>query len=386
MTPVARYAAAIEVLDRIVSGEAAERALTNWARGHRFAGSKDRAAIRDHVFDALRRRRSYAALGGGTSGRALILGALREAQIDPDTVFSTDRFAAPPLTAEERSAGRAPHPGAEAADCPDWLWDLVQDDLGDASERVFACQRDAAPVGLRVNLAKTDRDSLVSLLAVDGVLAQPDPRSPSALVLDGRPRGLTRLQAWHDGLFELQDAGSQWVSDQVPLADGQTMVDFCAGGGGKTLAVAGRVRGRFVAHDGEAHRMKDLPERAERAGVFVKTVANAQDLPQADTVVLDVPCSGSGTWRRAPDAKWALTAQRLDALTELQGQILRQAAVLVRPKGHLVYATCSVLTRENAMQIADFLGDQDDFTLLNDGKLLPDAGSDGYYCAVLQRK
>lgn len=386
MTPVARYSAAIDVLDRITAGEPAERVLTNWARSHRFAGSKDRAAIRDHVFDALRCRRSYAALGGGQDGRALILGALRAAGRDPDTVFCEDRFAPAPLSASERAAGRPAAAGAEAVDCPDWLWPLAKADLGAEAEQVFSQQRHAAPVGIRANLAKTDRDRLAARLVGEGIVARPDPRSPSALVLEGRPRGLTQSPAWQEGLFELQDAGSQWVADCVPLQSGETMVDFCAGGGGKTLAVAARVPGgRFVAHDALAARMTDLSQRAQRAGVAVRVVHERQALPQAATVVADVPCSGSGTWRRAPDAKWALSADGLQDLTKRQSEILAQAAQLVAPGGHLVYATCSVLTCENADQIAVFLREREDFEALSMQRLLPDPGTDGYFRAVLRR-
>lgn len=385
MTPAARYAAAIEVLDQILAGAAAERTLTNWARGHRFAGSKDRAAIRDHVFDALRRLRSYSARGGEQTGRGAILGALRAAGGDPDTVFSGEKFAPATLSPAERAAGAAPQPGGEALDCPDWLWSIAQEDLGDQAEATFACLRDPAPVGLRVNLAKTTRDDVIARLAEAGISARPVQHSPAALVLEGRPRGLPQLPAWQDGLFELQDAGSQWVSDQIPLLVGQKMVDFCAGGGGKTLAVAGRVKGKFFAFDANTGRMRDLPARSRRAGVTVRVVEKVQDLPRASTVVVDVPCSGSGTWRRAPDAKWRLTDSGLSELTETQLDIMNQAADLVEPGGALVYATCSVLCRENIQQVDSFLSIRKDFSKETSDQMLPSASADGYFVAVLRR-
>lgn len=386
MTPAARYAAAIEILDRILPGDPAERVLTNWARANRFAGSKDRAAIRDHVFDALRRKRSYAARGGAETGRGLILGALRSADIDPATVFSGVGHAPAPLEADDLAVpDTAPQSGPEALDCPDWLWPMAEADLGAAAEDIFRELRNAAPVGLRVNLARTTRDELIAQLAEAGFVAQADPRSPSAVVLEGRPRGLANLSAWMDGLFEMQDAGSQWLSDHVPLDPGQTMLDFCAGGGGKTLAVAGRVEAKFIAYDAAFKRMSDLPFRADRAGVHVSLARKFNELSPCDVVLADAPCSGSGTWRRTPDAKWRFDQAELDRLTGIQATILRQCGDLVRPGGHLVYGTCSLFHAENTVQINKFLADLPEFVCVKTDHLHPDTGSDGYFVAVLRR-
>lgn len=386
MTPAARFAAAIEVLDRILAGDPAERVLTNWARGNRFAGSKDRAAIRDHVFDALRRRRSFAALGGSDTGRGLILGALRASDVPPETVFTGETHAPQRVSPDEISGGRMPQNGAEALDCPDWLWPLMCEALGDQVEPVLKTLQSPAPVGLRVNLAKTTRASVRADLASHGLNALDDPRSPSALVLTGRPRGLAQLAGYTSGAFELQDVGSQWLADQVPLEPGQTLVDFCAGGGGKTLAIAARVRGRFVAHDASPRRMEDLPARAKRAGVAVTIQPKADQLPIAETVLADVPCSGTGTWRRTPDSKWRFHRSDLDALIAVQARILDTCGALVRPGGHLVYATCSVLRAENSNQIEEFLNRNEDFMCRKQAATLPDASSDGYFVAVLERR
>ena len=386
MTPAARIAAAISVLDEVLAGEPAEKVLTNWARGNRFAGSGDRAAIRDLVFGALRRRRSLAALGGGTDGRALMLGHVRAGGGDPDTVFTGDRHAPAPLTEAERAGGSDPQPGAEAHDCPDWIWDRTCADLGEPqAAAIWQVQQDPAPVAIRANLARVSAADLARRLGAAGIEAVPDPLSPSALVIRGRPRGLTGLDLWAEGLFELQDAGSQWLADQVPLAPGQSLLDYCAGGGGKTLAVAARVGGRFHAHDAHWGRMTDLPQRAARAGIRVTLHRPGTPLPVCDTVLADVPCSGTGTWRRTPDAKWRFSEADLAHLVALQARILDEAAPLVRAGGHLVHATCSILAEENAAQAAAFLARHPDFTPVSEARLLPGAHWDGYHVAVFAR-
>nr|WP_226898259.1 RsmB/NOP family class I SAM-dependent RNA methyltransferase [Mangrovicoccus algicola] len=368
-----------------MAGEPAEKVLTGWARSSRFAGSKDRAAIRDHVFDALRRRRSLAATGGALSGRGLILGLLRAAGTDPAAVFTGQGHAPAPLSAAEAAEGRPPRAGAEAADCPDWLWDLSGAAQDAAIRAAWEIQRDAAPAGIRVHLGRIPREALAARLEAQGIATRPDPRSPSALVAPGRPRGLVQTAEYHDGLFEMQDPGSQWVADQVPLEPGQSLLDYCAGGGGKVLAVAARVAGEFHAHDGLPRRMADLPARAARAGTPVALHQPGGRLPVCDTVLADVPCSGSGTWRRAPDAKWRLTPQDLEETIALQAQILDRAAQLVRPGGYLVQATCSLLRGENEDQAEAFLARHPDFAAQSACTRLPDALADGYFVSVFRR-
>jgi len=286
----------------------------------------------------------------------------------------------------EHAAGREPAAGAEALDWPDWLWPDLVADLGAAgAEAVAATSRGRAPVGIRANLARISRDALALRLAAAGFTVAPDPRSPSALVMEEAARGLQQLPEWQDGLFELQDAASQMVADLVPLEPGQCLLDLCAGGGGKTLAVAGRVRGQFLAHDVQAGRMADLPARAARAGVAVTLLRPGQKLPECDTVLVDAPCSGSGTWRRAPEAKWRLDAGELARLVTLQAGILDRAAAALRPGGHLVYATCSVLTRENGGQVAAFLGRHPGFRSVARVATLPGVTGDGFFCEVMLR-
>ncbi len=392
MTPAARIAAAIEILDQIGAGAPAERALTAWARQSRFAGAKDRAAVRDHVFDALRRRRSLAARGGGTDGRALMLGALRAADTDPDDVFTGQGHAPPPLTPQERAAEDARPPGdwpaALRCDMPDWLFDRFTADLGAGAFAAMLALRDRAPVFLRCNLRRADRAGAIAALAADGVVAVPHPQVSTALQVTDNARGIQAAAAFRDGLVELQDAASQAAVLRLPLRDGQRVLDFCAGGGGKSLAIAARADVALTAHDADPRRMADLGPRAARAGAKIATARTDALAARGpfDLVLCDAPCSGSGTWRRSPDAKWRLTPDALARLRATQDAVLAQAAPLVRPGGTLAYATCSVLEEENRARVDAFLATRPGrWSLSDEMRLLPSDLGDGFYLACLTR-
>ncbi|MHA6344115.1 RsmB/NOP family class I SAM-dependent RNA methyltransferase [Roseivivax sp. CAU 1761] len=381
MIPAARCQSAAEILDRIAAGMPAEQALTNWARGARFAGSKDRAAVRDLVFDVLRRWRSTAAMGGADTGRARILGLLRQTGADPEALFTSARHAPAALTEAERQAGRDPA-GAEALDLPDWLLEPLRAGLGPAAEEVAEALRHRAPITLRVNLLKGDAAVAQAALAAAGIATRPNPLSATALTVTGPGRGLAASAPYRDGLVELQDAASQAVVDLLPLRQGDRVLDYCAGGGGKALALAARLGGGPVqAHDADPRRMRDLPDRAARAGARIETVARPAG--RFDLVLADAPCSGSGAWRRAPEGKWRLTAERLAELTAVQRGILERAAGLVAPGGHLAYATCSVLAAENEDAVSAFLAARPGWRLAERRQFLPDAEGDGFFAAVL---
>lgn len=383
MTPAARLSAAIEVLDRVLAGAPAEQALVNWARASRFAGSGDRAAVRDLVFDALRCRRSFAALGGAETGRGLVLGGLRAAGVDPAPLFTGAGHAPAALTAAD--AGQDPQ-GAAALDLPDWLAPQMQADLGADFAAVAETLRHRAPVFLRVNLARGTRAQARAALGGEGIETAPHPLAETALLVTAGARRIAASAAYGAGVVELQDAASQAVTEALPLADGMKVLDYCAGGGGKTLAMAARARLRIAAHDADPRRMRDLPARAKRAGVKVtllETPALAGAAP-FDLVLADVPCSGSGSWRRAPEGKWLLTPDRLAQLVGIQSKILRDAAALVRPGGWLAYATCSLLSVENGAQIDGFLA-QGGWEQVLRRRLTPLDGGDGFFVALLQR-
>ena len=342
MTPAARVSAAIEILDEILAGSAAEKALTNWARRSRFAGAKDRAAIRDHVFDALRCRRSFAALGGGETGRGLMIGELRAANADLSDIFSGLGHAPAAISAAEQAACRAPEVGAEALDMPDWLYELLTQQMGkDEAEATCDALRSRAPVWLRVALRRGSRENAAAMLLSEGIVTRPHPKVKTALEVTENARKIMNSSAYFGGFVELQDASSQAAVLALPdPAGGASALDYCAGGGGKSLALADM--GYAVdAHDIAPARMKDIPERAARAGVGIFVRNDPQALAKEyDLVFVDAPCSGSGTWRRTPEAKWTLTPERLGELREIQRDVLEKAAKLVRPGGYLAYATC----------------------------------------------
>ncbi len=388
MTPAARVEAAIGLLDRILNGAPAEQALTQWARASRYAGSGDRAAVRDHVYDALRCRRSFAAMGGAGDppiGRQLMLGALRAAGVEAETLFSGAAHAPEPLTDVERAHTL---PTDLPPDMPEWLLPDLSRSLGAALVTVLEAERHRAPVFLRVNLAKGTLAEAQSALSEAGVATTAEPLADTALRVVAGGGKVRSAAPYLDGRVELQDAAPQAAVAMLPLRKGLKVLDYCAGGGGKVLAIAGRQKGMALfAHDAAAARMRDLPERARRAGVAV-TLADQDAINRAapfDLVVLDAPCSGSGTWRRTPDAKWRLTPERLAELRDLQAQILAKAAPLVRDGGSLAYMTCSLLRSENDDQVDNFLR-TGEWSETARRLFLPSDGGDGFFCAVLTRE
>ena len=377
MTPGARAAAAIEVLDAWLAGAPAERALIRWARGARYAGSKDRAAVRDHVYDALRRLRSSALRGGGMTGRGVALGLLGPGPFD-----GAGHAPAPPTPEEAARLERPPTPSrAEALDVPDWLLPALDADLGAAADRVLEALRHRAPAFLRVNLARTGREDAMSALAAEGIAAEPHDLAPSALRVTQGARRVARSRAYASGLVELQDAASQAVADAVPI--GGRVLDLCAGGGGKSLALA--ARGAAVsAHDVEPRRMADLPARAARAGAHVILLDHPETAGPHDTVLVDAPCSGSGSWRRDPEGKWRLTPERLAALRATQDAVLDRAAALTAPGGAIAYATCSLLRSENEDRVAAFLTRHRGWTTESCRRITPETGGDGFGVTILR--
>ncbi|MCB2136729.1 MAG: RsmB/NOP family class I SAM-dependent RNA methyltransferase [Rhodobacteraceae bacterium] len=395
MTPAARIQTAIEILDRVIAGTSAEQALTQWARTSRYAGSGDRAAVRDHVFDALRCLRSFAALAGADrpGGRSCMIGRIVAAGEDPRQFFNGAPFAPAPLDAGEIAAleraqsSAAPDPRV-ALDCPDWLEAPLRKALGPDFATSLTAMRQRAPVFLRVNLAKAGRAEAQASLAADGIGTRPHPIVETALEVTENARRVAQSRAYLTGLVELQDAAPQAAVSALPLLEGMRVLDYCAGGGGKTLAMAARTPAHFVAHDAAPERMRNLASRTARAGVAV-TEARTTDLARLgpfDLVLTDVPCSGTGTWRRAPEAKWRLTPERLDTLRKAQRDILQAAKDHVAPQGLLAYMTCALLVEENRDQVDRFLSETPGWRLISDRLWLPGDDGDGFYSALLTRE
>lgn len=385
MTPAARHAAAIDILDRWLAGQPVEAALTGWARASRFAGSGDREAVRDLVFRIVRQRRSLAELGGGAGGRALLLGAMRADGLAPQG-WSGEGHAPVALNPQEQALLAAPMPTMArgvALDCPDWLLPVFDAAPGDQADAVLALMRQRAPVFVRVNAARTTRDAVQAELAAEGIIAAPHPLADTALEVTDGARRLRGCAAFNEGRLELQDAASQAVALAFARHASGPVLDYCAGGGGKSLALAA-LGARVSAHDIASQRMVDLPARARRAGASVQVLAGP---PKGlwSAILADAPCSGSGSWRRAPEAKWALTPARLAELTRIQDEILHRCAALTAPGGVLGYATCSMFRAENEDRVAAFLTTHPGWHSVDTLRLSPRDGGDGFFLAVLKR-
>jgi 16S rRNA (cytosine967-C5)-methyltransferase len=386
MTPAARHAAAIEILDDIAAGNAAEACLTRWARGSRYAGSKDRAAVRDIVFDVLRRRASCAWLGGGVTGRALVQGLVRLQGADPDAVFTGQGHAPATLEAAERSTTTlSDAPRDVRMDMPDWLLDLFDASWGPQADDLMVALGSRAPVGLRANLRKGTRADLLAELSSAGVPAVAHSAAATAIVAPAGTRGLVQLPAYTDGRFELQDPGSQGLVARLPVQDGMRILDYCAGGGGKSLAMAANRDVNVTAYDIDPKRMSDLPVRAARAGVQIAITTDPAAGAPYDGIVADVPCSGTGAWRRSPEARWTLTQDRFAELLQIQKGIIRECLGLLTADGWLAYMTCSLLKAENDDLIAEVLSATSGIIAETRWQTTPLNDTDGFFLQVLRK-
>lgn len=385
MTPGARLQAAIDILTTLEdNGTPASAYLRAWARANRYAGSKDRAAIRELIFISFRRRRAIAEAMGNDSPRARALGGARIAWgMDAGQIAGLcggGKYNAAALNTEEQAALAKPLP--DVPNLPAWMEPHFEHSAGSAWPKLVAALDQPAPVDLRVNWLKADRPGLVAALNAVGFSAAPTPLSPAGIRLDRNDEELAsadirKLPLFSKGQIEIQDEGSQIAGLLTGAKPGQQVMDLCAGGGGKTLVLGmltGGKSGQLYACDVDEQRLTAGQERVRRAGlhnVQPKLISGwspegAQPDPdleafrgQMDLVVCDVPCSGSGAWRRAPDARWRLTETRLNGYLAAQAGILRRAARLVKPGGRLAYITCSVLAAENQEQIAAFLPQTD---------------------------
>lgn len=374
MTPAARVAAAIEILDGILAGKAVEPALSNWGRANRFAGSKDRAAIRDHVFQALRRRASLAWLGGAQTGRGIMLGQARE--IGQEAQLFTGQGHGPPSAgAQEVGRPLRDAPRWVQMDMPEWLLPHFDQAAGPNADRVMQALRNRAPVSLRVNLVKTDIAGARAALAHSDIETQEIIGIGTALKVLSNERRITHSEAYQTGLVELQDAASQSAVLALGISPDMRVLDYCAGGGGKALAMAA-LGADVTAYDIDPRRMVDLPSRAARAGAAIRVSdADSLELEGFDLVLCDAPCSGSGTWRRTPQAKWALTPERLKTLQNMQRDVVRSGLKYVRKGGLFAYATCSIFSCENGATCEDIAAEQGAEEML----LMPNDDHDGFF-------
>jgi 16S rRNA (cytosine967-C5)-methyltransferase len=433
MTPGARIEAAVGLLAAIGEGRApADDLVADYFRRHRFAGAKDRAAIARHIYGVLRRRGAIdfwlERCGAALDARHRLLAelALFE-EWTPQAIARAcdgDRFRPPPLDAGEQQlvealAGAPPYPKEMPAEArgnyPAWLGPSLARALGRDLSREMVAMQEEAGLDLRVNTLKSGRDSAYAALAKAGIEVAQTKLSPLGLRLFERvPLG--QLDLFKRGDIEVQDEGSQLAALLADARPGMRVVDFCAGAGGKTLAIAAAMqnRGHLVACDIAEKRLERATQRLRRAGASIvqrQPLASARDkwvkrhAAGFDRVFVDAPCTGTGTWRRNPDAKWRLAPKDIEELPALQAEILDSAQRLVKPGGRLIYATCSLLVEEDEDQVTKFLEAHPDFTLLpiaevwretigddcparGDTLRLSPArhGTDGFFVAVLARR
>jgi 16S rRNA (cytosine967-C5)-methyltransferase len=423
MRPGARQQAAIEILSSLeTQRRPAADAVKEWMLKHRFAGSKDRAEIGDLVFGALRWKQSSAWRMKDDTPRAWVWGALRwgfEWSAERIQQSCTDDPHAPrPTEAERDFLANATLDGAPphiAGDYPEWLDASFARAFGEARVEEGAALAAPAPLDLRTNALKTTREKLTAALGEAPKLQeapQPTPYAPEGVRIpwkQGRTFPWATEQSFLKGWFEVQDEGSQLAALFSGAAPGMQVADVCAGGGGKTLALAAMMQGKgqIYAYDVDGRRLAPLKERADRAGahnIQIRTPMRTKDALEdlrgrMDVVLIDVPCSGSGTWRRNPDSKWRLRPNALAKRLEEQREALAMAAPLVKEGGRLVYVTCSVLPEENEDQIASFVQAHPDFDPVGLNANLPAhgrgqalqmtpllTGCDGFFVAALIRR
>ncbi|HHL42929.1 MAG TPA: RsmB/NOP family class I SAM-dependent RNA methyltransferase [Hellea balneolensis] len=426
-----RIQAAIEVLDDILRQHTpVANALRDWGKAHRFAGSKDRSFIGLLVHDALRIKSSVLwRMGDAETARALTLGTLvwywGEDIQEMDTHFHEDKHSPDPLSADEKNylSGKMDlnlAPDWIRADIPEWVWPSFENNFVEEAVIEGQALTRRPPLDLRVNTLKANRQQTLKALEIYG--AKPCNISPVGIRIDSgrREERLPNIQSdpvFLSGQVEIQDEGSQLVSLLVAPKAGETILDYCAGGGGKSLAIAADLGrdGQVFAYDVDKRRLAPLYARAARAGaenieIMQPPLAVLDPLVgHMDRVLVDAPCTGSGTWRRKPDAKWRLSPETLELRMSEQETVLKQAKSFVKPGGFLFYVTCSVFAEENENQIYNFLEANEDFELLSAGEVWEErfgadkpkpwsedgctitmtpatTNTDGFFFAVVQRK
>ena len=422
-----RLAAAIAVLSEVETRKRpVSEALKAWGLANRFAGAGDRAAIGNLVYDALRHRASHAFLMGSDSPRALVLAvALRDWQEDPQALnaaFAGDNHAPEPLSEDEIARAAGSLDGAPApvrADLPEWLAPSLERAFGADWVAEGAAMATRPSLDLRVNTLKSSRERVLKSLARFN--PQPTAIAPQGVTMPAGPRdartpNITTDEGYLKGWFEVQDQGSQIVSALANAQPGEQVLDLCAGAGGKTLALAAAMgnKGQIFAYDSDRNRLAPIYDRLKRNGVRNVQVRAPHDhalddlLGKMDRVVIDAPCTGTGTWRRRPDTKWKLSPELLATRMGEQAALLRQGIAFLKPGGTLVYITCSILPEENDDQIGALRAEHPELVSMAPadlwsaafGTALPDGvataaggialtprltGTDGFYCHILRR-
>ena len=439
MKPNARLTATIDILEDIeITNSTTKNVIRAYFRTRRYAGSKDRRAIKNSVFNIIRHRARLDWWISGAVGNIeptarlralasiLILDKKHPEKIQ--SLFHDTPYSPGQLTLVEKElinnlAGKTLHhqamPMGVIHEVPEWIDKILQNQWGKSYPAEMKALNCIAPVDVRVNTGRVSRNQAQKSLSINKIKSKPTMLSPIGLRLVERA-DLEKTKAFKKGLIEIQDEGSQLVALLCEAKPGMVVVDYCAGAGGKTLALANNMalqgggidNGALIACDVSEKRLSHMDDRLKRAGVHKmhklvldNTNATKELEGNADRVLVDAPCSGMGSWRRNPESRWKLTRQLLDKYIEEQQKILNTSARLIRRGGRLIYATCSLLDQENQKQIATFLKDHPDFTKLpiseiwarcvgtkcptEDKDLLlspAKTNTDGFYCTVMERK
>lgn len=385
MTPAARNQAVIELLDDLLKsleseGPSLESLARRYFAKRRYAGSSDRRQVREITYQVMRdfqhlTWRLEAAGGHAPSARNILIAHLAQYAEDLTAVFTGQTYAPDPLDEAEHRLAKdlkvtGDGPDWARLNCPHWMFPAFEKRFGEAIEDGLAALNERAPVVLRTNRLKGDRHAAAAVLQAEGVATAPGQIISDALIVDVGAN-IQAGTAYRQGWIEIQDEGSQMAAALVDPRPGMTVIDLCAGAGGKTLALAATMRneGRLVAADIAAAKLSELAKRAARAGaknIEIVVLKPPQDADRratqlktfkgvAERVLVDAPCSGTGTWRRQPELRLRFDTKRLDAILELQRRLLDEAATLVAPGGRLIYITCSLLPSENEEQCAGFL-------------------------------
>lgn len=413
MTPAARIQAAIEILTEILAIQRpADTIASAWFRNRRYIGSKDRAAISTRIYRIMREYHRLTwwitRVECAVDARALIIADLffeKEHNMRSlESTFAGEKYTPEKLLPAEKNLaylqGKTLDDPAmslrERMECPEWAFAPLQKALGENFEIEMQAMLSPAPLDLRVNILRTNRDTVLEQLREDGIEAQLGKISPFSIRVFGRPP-ISQHFLYKEGFIEIQDEGSQMVAVVAAAKPGEQVCDYCAGAGGKTLALGAMMnnKGRIVALDvlgGRLKRAKERFRRAELHNIETRELVEAGDkfvkrhVGHFDLVLADAPCTGVGTWRRDPDKRWRMLGPGLETLVPLQKEILGKTARMVKPGGRLVYATCSLLPDENENQVESFLQEHPEFTLKDTLRLTPARNdTDGFFAAVMTR-
>ena len=383
------YQSVIEILDTYLNEAKIDFVLRKWAIKHRFAGSSDRRKIKDIIFDIIRQKKSCEHVGGGFSGRNLLIGYLKLKGTELSSVFDNSKFGPEELTIKEQNINVdfSNLSNIYELDFPSWLIPILRRSLLNEFSNVVKTLRNRSHIQLRVNLKKISRLNVMKKLQKNNIECEINELCSSALNVLNGAQHILASPCFENGFVELQDAGSQLVSELIEINYNDKVLDMCAGAGGKSLAIScgAEMDATYYAWDINFDRMKDIDARSKRAGVKIEKVIKLSSKSVYNKIIIDAPCSGSGSWRRDPEGKWRLDEDILDNYVKTQKELILKGLKLLAPRGQILYITCSILDIENDKLIDDLISSVLSLKLVKSISLVPSSKSDGFYGAVLEK-